>query len=258
MEELIPALPAYLLLLTRITSFLVTVPLFSYRSIPTTQRIILGAVLAWMMVYTIEVPTMAIDGNFIMLILKEATIGLFIGIVAFIIMSAIQIAGGFIDFQMGFAMANIIDPQTGAQSPIFGQFLNSFALLLLLGLNGHHLLLDGIFYSYQFLPLEGPWPAFGSQNVVEFIVITFAQVFAVAFQMAIPIVATLFLVDLALGITARTVPQLNIFVVGFPIKIGVSFLVISIMMGVFIALMQKVFEFMIVSMRDLMILLGGG
>ena len=76
--------------------------------------------------------------------------------------------------------------------------------------------------------------------------------------MSIPIVATLFLVDLALGITARTVPQLNIFVVGFPIKIGVSFIVLLIMMGVMIQVMKKLFEVMIISMRDLMIILGGG
>lgn len=87
---------------------------------------------------------------------------------------------------------------------------------------------------------------------------TFAGVFAVAFQMSIPIVATLFLVDIALGITARTVPQLNIFVVGFPLKIGVSFLVLVIMMGVLVAVMQKMFEIMIIAMRDLMIILGGG
>lgn len=258
MEELVPNLPAYLLILTRVTAFFVTVPLFSYKSIPTTQRIIFGAILAWMMVYTIEVPELAIDGTFIMLVIKEATVGLFIGVIAYIIMAAIQIAGGFIDFQMGFAMANIIDPQTGAQSPLFGQFLNALAMLLLLGLNGHHLLLDGIFYSYQFLPMDGLWPAFGSSGVAEYVLKTFAQTFAIAFQMSIPIVATLFLVDLALGITARTVPQLNIFVVGFPIKIGVSFLVLSIMMAVFVGLMQKIFEFMIVSMRDLMVLLGGG
>ena len=64
--------------------------------------------------------------------MKEVMVGLFIGLLAYIIMSAIQIAGGFIDFQMGFAIANVIDPQTGAQSPLIGQFLNSLALLLLL------------------------------------------------------------------------------------------------------------------------------
>lgn len=253
-----PAIPGYLLILTRITAFFVTVPLFSYRAIPATQRIILAAILAWMMAYSLDLPEVLVNGEYIYLIIKEATIGLFIGILAFIIMAAIQIAGGFIDFQMGFAVANVIDPQTGAQSPLLGQFFNSLAMLLLLALNGHHLLLDGIYYSYEFLPMTGSWPAFGSGQVVDFVLTTFTASFAIAFQMSIPIVATLFLVDLALGITARTVPQLNIFVVGFPIKISVSFLVLSIMMAVMVGVMQKLFEFMIVSMRDLMILLGGG
>lgn len=65
MEELIPAMSAYLLILTRITAFFVTVPLFSYRAIPTTQRIMLAAVLAWIMAYTIDMPEIAIDGEYI-------------------------------------------------------------------------------------------------------------------------------------------------------------------------------------------------
>lgn len=258
MDELVPALPGYLLILTRVTAFFVTVPLFSYKAIPTTQRIIFGAVLAFMMAYTLELPEIPIDGAYILLVMKETMVGLAIGMVAFIVMAAIQIAGGFIDFQMGFAIANVIDPQTGAQSPLLGQFFNVLAMLLLLALNGHHLLLDGIFYSYQYIPIDQMWPAFGSEGLVEFVITTFAASFAIAFQMSIPIVATLFLVDLALGITARTVPQLNIFVVGFPIKIGVSFMVLLIMMSVMVAVMQKLFEFMMISMRDLMILLGGG
>ncbi|PIC75220.1 flagellar biosynthetic protein FliR [Sporosarcina sp. P26b] len=258
MNEIIPSLPAFLLILTRVTSFFVTLPLFSYKTIPATQRLLFGAILAWMMSYSITMPELVIDGQYILLVLKEAVVGLSIGIAAFIIMSAIQVAGGFIDFQMGFAIANVIDPQTGAQSPLLGQFLNSLAMLLLLVVNGHHMLLDGIFYSYDFVPITAMWPPFGSPNMAEFIVLTFAKSFAIAFQMAIPVVATLFLVDLALGITARAVPQLNIFVVGFPIKIGVSFLVIVTMASVFIVVMKKMFEIMIVTMRNLMILLGGG
>lgn len=258
MEELIPSLAAYLLIFTRVTAFIVTVPLFSYRSIPTTQRIIFAAVLAWMMVYTIDAPVFEIDGTYILLVLKEATTGLFIGVIAYIVMSAIQIAGGFIDFQMGFAIANVIDPQTGAQSPLLGQFFNVLAILLMLTLNAHHMLLDGIFYSYRFIPIDTLWPAFGDERLIEFVIRTFAMTFAIAFQMSVPIVATLFLVDLALGITARTVPQLNIFVVGFPIKIGVSFLVLVTMFPVMIAMMRKLFEVMMSAMRDLMIILGGG
>lgn len=258
MEEIIPSLTVLLLIIARVTAFMVTLPLYSHRTIPATHRIGFAVVLSWMMYYTMEVSPFEINGEYILLIIKEVMVGLFIGLLAYIILSAIQIAGGFIDFQMGFAIANVIDPQTGAQSPLIGQFLNIIALLLLLALNGHHLLLDGIFYSYQFIPMETPGLAFGQENYVEFIMKTFAGVFAVAFQMSIPIVATLFLVDIALGITARTVPQLNIFVVGFPIKIGVTFIVLLVMMGVLLAVMQKMFEIMIISMRDLMIILGGG
>ncbi|MHA6258723.1 flagellar biosynthetic protein FliR [Sporosarcina sp. CAU 1771] len=258
MEELIPSLTTYLLILTRVTSFFVTIPLFSYKSIPTTQRIIFAALLAWMFTYTVDVPPMEVDGAYLLLVLKEAIVGLAIGMIAYIVMAAIQVAGGFIDFQMGFAIANVIDPQTGAQSPLLGQFFNSLAILLLLALNGHHLLLDGIFHSYQLIPIDQAWPDFGNERLAEFVVTTFVASFAIAFQMAIPIVATLFLVDVALGITARTVPQLNIFVVGFPIKIGVSFLVLFTMMAVMIEVMKQLFEFMIISMRDIMVILGGG
>ncbi|MEK4522578.1 flagellar biosynthetic protein FliR [Psychrobacillus sp. FSL W7-1457] len=258
MEEIIPSLTVLLLIIARVSAFMITLPLFSHRTIPATHKIAFAVILSWMMYYTMDVSPFEINGEYILLIIKEVMVGLFVGLLAYIILSAIQIAGGFIDFQMGFAIANVIDPQTGAQSPLIGQFLNIIALLLLLALNGHHLLLDGIFYSYQFIPMETTWLAFGQENYVEFIMKTFAGVFAVAFQMSIPIVATLFLVDIALGITARTVPQLNIFVVGFPIKIGVTFIVLLVMMGVLLAVMQKVFEMMIIAMRDLMIILGGG
>ncbi|MFD1204164.1 flagellar biosynthetic protein FliR [Sporosarcina contaminans] len=258
MEDLLPSVAVYLLILTRVTAFIVTVPLFSYRAVPTTHRILFAALLSWMMVYTIEAPAIEIDGVYFMYVMKEAATGLFIGLIAYIVISAIQIAGGFIDFQMGFAIANVIDPQTGAQSPLLGQFFNMLAMLLMLTLNAHHMLLDGIFYSYRFIPIDMLWPAFGEERLIEFVVKTFVAVFAIAFQMSVPIVATLFLVDLALGITARTVPQLNIFVVGFPIKIGVSFLVLATMATVMVTMMRKLFEVMISAMRDLMIILGGG
>jgi flagellar biosynthetic protein FliR len=260
MIELLEGLPnitAFLLILVRVSAFFIAMPFFSYRTIPAVQRIGLAAFLSYMMYFTLDVEVFEVNGEYILLILKEAMVGLGIGLLAAIIMSAIQMAGGFIDFQMGFAIANVIDPQTGAQSPLLGQFFNVMSFLLLLTLNGHHLLLDGIFYSYQFIPMDSGLN-FGSEAFVGHIMETFGAVFAIAFQMSVPVVACLFLVDLALGIIARTVPQLNIFVVGFPIKIGVSFIILFIMMGVMVAVMKNLFEFMILSMRDLMMILGGG
>ncbi|HWI49659.1 MAG TPA: flagellar biosynthetic protein FliR [Rummeliibacillus sp.] len=258
MKELVPNITIFLLILIRISAFFMTVPFFSYKTIPAKVKITLAVVLSWMMYYTVDVKPFDVNGEYILLMMKEAVVGLSIGLIAYIIMSAIQIAGGFIDFQMGFAIANVIDPQTGAQSPLLGQFFNTLALLVLLGTNGHHLILDGIFYSYKYIPMDSVWPAFGSSDLPQFVLKTFGSLFGIAFQMSVPIVATLFLVDIALGITARTVPQLNIFVVGFPIKIGVSFIVLIVMMGVMVAVMQKLFNFMFISMRDFMVLIGGG
>lgn len=257
MTEIIPKLPVLLLIFVRISAFFVSIPLFSYRTIPPQLKIALALILSWMMYYTFPIEVIAIDGNYILLILKEVVIGLMLGVCAYIVFSAVQIAGGFIDFEMGFAMANIIDPQTGAQSPLMGQFLNVLITFILLATNGHHLILDGIFYSYQFLPMNQMFPNFGDVGTVEFIIRLFASVFAIAFQLAAPIVATLFLVTIALGITGKTVPQLNIFVVGFPIKIAIGFIVFFITLSVMIQVMKYLVEYMIYAMRDLMILLGG-
>ncbi len=256
-NQLLPKFPAFLLILVRVTSFFVMMPLFSYRTIPTVHKIGLGFFLSWLIFYAIEPPALEINGTYFFLILKEALVGLLIGFTAYLILAAIQIAGGLIDFQMGFAIANVIDPQTGAQSPLMGQYLYTLGLLFLLSINGHHLLIDGIYNSYRFIPINQPWLPLGNSNVAEYMVRSFSSMFVVAFQMAIPIVGSLFLVDIALGIVARTVPQLNIFVVGLPVKIIVSFIVLIAVMGVMVSLVSHVFETMLATMRDMMELLGG-
>ncbi len=257
MTELFTNFPGFLLVLVRVASFFATLPLFSYRTIPAQHRLGIAFFLTWIMFYSMDNPTISVDGFYYMLIIKEAMVGLFIGFIAYVIVSVIQIAGAFIDFQMGFAIANVIDPQTGAQSPLVGQYLYTFALLLLLALNGHHLLLDGIYYSYQFIPLDQVWLPLGEETIIEFIVVTFNKVFIIAFQMAIPVVGSLFLIDVALGIVARTVPQLNVFVVGLPLKIAVSFIMLILVMSAMFMVVQQLFEMMIYTMRGLMALLGG-
>lgn len=108
------------------------------------------------------------------------------------------------------------------------------------------------------MPMDQFFPNFGEEGTALFIIKIFVSVFAIAFQMSAPIVATLFLVTLALGITGKTVPQMNIFVIGFPIKIVVGFLVLMVTMAVLVGVMKELIEFMIISLRDLMVILGGG
>jgi len=250
------AIPMFLLVFARILAFFMTLPLFSYRTIPTMYKIGFSFFLSLVMLTSMESTVIAFDSLYIFLLLKEVLVGLSIGLIAYIILSAVQIAGGFIDFQMGFAVANVIDPQTGAQSPLIGQYFYMFALLFLLSVNGHYLLIDGMYNSFQFIPID----SFISFNEIfsEFIIKTFNKMFLIAFQMALPLVGCLFLVDVALGIIARTVPQLNVFVVGLPLKIAVSFTVLLFFMSIYIMLAKILFETMFETMRDLMLILGGG
>lgn len=250
------SIPVFLLIFVRVAAFFATVPLFSYRTIPTPFKIGFSFFLALVMYYTVDSSNVPIDDMYLFLLIKEAIVGLLIGLLAYIILSAIQIAGGFIDFQMGFAIANVIDPQTGAQSPLTGQYLYIIALLFLLSVNGHHLLIDGIFYSYNLIPMQSFIP-FQDGTIAEFVITTFNKMFLIAFQMAIPIVGCLFLVDVALGIIARAVPQLNVFVVGLPIKIFVSFVVILFFLSLYVVLVKSLFETTFDAMRGLMQLFGG-
>jgi len=256
MEMLIEKYPAFLLVLTRITSFMVTIPLFSYRTIPNRLKIGLSFFLSLIITMTLNVPTIELSSLFIMLLMKEVLIGLLIGIVAFMIISAVQLAGSFIDFQMGFAIANVIDPQTGVQSPIIGQLFNILALLFMLSTNAHHLLINGIINSYQYIPIDQLSVQFSSGQVVETVIIAFQNMFLIALQMALPIVGSLFLVDVALGIVARTVPQLNVFVVGLPLKIGISFLMILLLLSALFLTIHELIEYMIDVIQKLIFSLG--
>ena len=257
MLEIVEFFPAFLLILVRVTAFLVTLPLFSYRTIPAMYKIGLAFFLAWLMFFSIDPPVMEIDYFYFMLIFKEVIVGLTVGLIAMVLMYAIQVAGGFIDIKMGFMMANVVDPQTGAQTPLMGGYLYTFALLFLLAIDAHHLLLDGVYYSYQFIPLDQLIIPFGNENILMHVVTTFNTMFIIAFQMSMPIVGCLFLVDVALGMIARAVPQVNVFVIGFPIKIFVGFILLVLVMPAFFTVTKHLVEQMIITMRTLMQLYGG-
>ena len=189
--------------------------------------------------------------------IKEALVGLTVGLIATILLYAIQVAGGLIDLKLGFLIANVIDPQTGTQSPLIGSYLYTFSLVFILATNGHHLLLDGAFYSFEFIPLEQLYLPFGEEHYVQYIATTFNTMFIIAFQMSMPIVGSIFLVDVALGMIARTVPQVNVFVVGLPLKIFLGFVMMLITMGPFFLLVQNLVDTMIETMRTLMEIYGG-
>ncbi|WP_416150936.1 flagellar biosynthetic protein FliR [Salipaludibacillus sp. HK11] len=257
MLEIFEWFPAFLLILVRISSFLLTLPFFSYQNIPGQMKIGLAVFMSWIIFFTEDWPVFEINYEFFLLIIKEALVGLTVGLIATILLYAIQVAGGLIDLKLGFMIANVIDPQTGAQSPLIGSYLYTFSLLFILATDAHHLLIDGMFYSYQFVPIDQVFLPFGNILVIEHVITAFNTMFIIAFQMSMPIVGSIFLVDVALGMVARTVPQVNVFVVGLPLKIFLGFIVLFLTMAPFFLLVDNLVETMTLTMRRLMELYGG-
>ncbi|AIQ75070.1 MULTISPECIES: flagellar biosynthetic protein FliR [Paenibacillus] len=258
METILQSLPVFLLIFCRITAFFVVVPVFSSQGVPTTFKIGISFFVA-LVVFSANGTGLTIpqDFSYILLIAREVLIGLLLGFVGYLMFMAIQTAGSFIDIQIGFGIANVIDPMTGTSAPILGNFKYMIALLMFLSMNGHHHLLDAIVYSYKWVPMNNDlFLGMIDGSLSEFLVRTFAQSFVLAFQMSAPLVTALFLTDVGLAFLARTAPQYNVFVIGVPLKIIIGLALLLVLMPGLAVLFQNLFDIMFESMENLLNLMG--
>ena len=251
MINLMQAFPVFLLIFCRVTTFFVIAPLISSRNVPTRFKVGLAtmvAILVYLSYGTTQ--TAAFDGEYVLLIIREMLIGLLLGYVAYMMIIAIQIAGAVLDIQIGFGMASVFDPTTGAVTPLTGNFKYMIAMLMFLSMNGHHRLLDAIVYSYNWVPIDNDlFVKIYDGSIMEFLLRAFAMVMVVAFQMAAPIVVALFLTDVGLGFLAKTAPQFNIFVIGVPIKIIVGLILLLLLMPSLTYIFDHLFTLMAESMQ---------
>lgn len=258
MQIILQFLPNFLLVFCRISAFFVVAPVFSFRGVPAQFKI--GFVFMVSLITFITLGTeeaVEWDYAYILSIIREVLVGLLLGFIAYMFFTIVQISGSFIDLQMGFGIANVIDPMTGTQSPIMGNFKFFIAILLFLALDGHHYLMRAIMESYQWVPISGDLFAhIYAGDVSEFLLLSFSTVFLLAFQMAAPLIAALFLVDVGMGILAKTAPQFNIFIIGIPLKILVGFLILLIMIPGFLYLFQDVFKTLFDHLIELLSIVG--
>ncbi|GGE46410.1 flagellar biosynthetic protein FliR [Pullulanibacillus camelliae] len=252
----IQALPLFLLVLVRLTSFFLTAPLFSYKTIPARFKLAFAVIFSFIITATMSTKAVEWSAQYPLLLLKEVVVGLGIGFVSGILFYAVQLAGAFIDIQMGFAVATLINPESQTSSPLTGQFFYILMMVFLFATNAHYMLLNGIYYSFQMIPVDKMAVGINQSPATFHVIHLTVSMFAIALQMALPILGCLFLVDVAVGIIARTVPQLNVFVVGIPLKIGVSLIILLIIMPIYVAMFREIFELTSDAMKDFMNYLG--
>ena len=233
----------FMLVFLRYLGLFILTPFFSSDLIITRIKLGLSLLLTIMSfplllnMYSVEFPqhVLIIIGHSV----REMAIGVLMGFILLLVFSAFQLAGKLIDLRMGFRIANELDPLTGESAPIMGQFKNVMATLLFLVINGHLLVVRGLFNSFSYIP---PGEAIFTQTSLwQLLVRRSADLFIVGFQIALPVVGTIFMVDVLLGFLARSVPQMNIFIVGLPFKILVGFIVLFLSLNVLVHFYEGLF-----------------
>ena len=220
---------------------MVSAPIFQSRVIPVKVKVLLAFALA-----LVVAPYIKSDLNLnqfstmmaIFTLIQEILVGLIIGFMANLVFYALQTAGYFIDTVIGFGIVNIIDPNTGSQMPVMGQFNYILATMIFLAINGHHTLIISLIQSYSIIK---PGMLFLKKEAVGIFVQGFAHMFYLGFNIGIPIMGTIFLVDVALGIIAKLVPQVNVFVIGFSVKILIGFIIIIFFIPIYVMLVAMAF-----------------
>ncbi|MCP4583176.1 MAG: flagellar type III secretion system protein FliR [candidate division Zixibacteria bacterium] len=221
-----------LLIILRVGGIMTVAPIFGHRNVPKMVKIGLILVLSLILLPTLSNVQVDLPPNLFAMagvLVKEIAAGLAVGFTSLLLFIAVQFAGNIIGLQMGFGIVNVIDPNSQAQVPLIGQFQFILAMLIFLSLNGHHMLISAISGSFQLIPLgQVTFTNLSADIMVRAIVDTVS----LAVKLGAPCIVTLFLLDVSLGIIARTVPQMNIFIVGFPLKISVGLLMLATSMPI--------------------------
>jgi len=224
------------------TGLFVAAPIFGRRNIPAYFKIGFAFMTALILANIVTVPDGGIGQNIYDIafaVIKEFVTGLTIGYVSYLIFTSVYLAGQLVDMQIGFGMVNVIDPTSNVQVPVTANFYFILSMLIFLMVNGHHYLIKALYDSFVQIPIG---MAHFGEEAFNIIVSVFGSVFVIGFKIAAPITAAIILTDVALGIMSRTVPQLNVFFLGMPLKIVLGIIVMILTVPAFIALLNSVFD----------------
>lgn len=241
------ALPYYLLVFTRVTGMFALSPVFGRRNVPARLKIGFSLILTYIFITAFPSQAeIAMDDLIVYTVLcaKELIIGLILGYITILFTNVTFTAGQIIDTQMGLGLSGIFDPNTSAQVSSSGMMLNLLMMLYFFSVNGHHMLIKIFSVIFGKIPVGN---VHISAGVVSTVVQSFTLAFLMAVNLAMPIIASAMLVELGLGLMVRTVPQMNAFIVGIPVKILIGFVVLYLMQPFYVQYCSYVFEKMFES-----------
>ena len=242
---------AFVLILFRVGAIVMTAPMFESGNIALPVKALLSFGLAFLVspVVNVRLPAGLGLEKLALGILGEVIIGMVIGYTTRLMFSSIELAGLVAGRQMGFAMAQSMDPMSQQQMPIIAEFKNLLAILLFLGINAHHFFIRALAESFEIAPPLGV--GFHPNTGQELIQLT-GKMFVNAVKVGAPLIGALLLSTTAIGLVAKTVKGMNVFIVGLPVKIFVGLLFFGASLPYFVSFYQSMFADFA---RDILVLL---
>ncbi len=244
----------FLLVLVRFSGLIVAAPVLGSRNFPVIAKVGLAGLSAIIVTPTIpalQQPLPADPLSFGALAIGEVMIGLMMGFVMTLVFAAIQVGGQIMDMQTGFGLMNVFNPAMETQFPIFGFYFFIVAVLYLLVSNGHHMMIRALVSTFHKIPLGG----FVARPRLFYEVSLWASaMFEDGLMIAVPVVAAMLLAYITMGILGRLIPQIHLFVVGFPVTIALGLLTVAFVTGLYLSILDGMFHRMF---KNVSVLING-
>ncbi|MBW2054713.1 MAG: flagellar biosynthetic protein FliR [Deltaproteobacteria bacterium] len=233
---------AFFLVLIRVSAILVMFPFFSARVIPTLIKAGLALMITIVLFPVINNQMVAFPGTLLgvaQLILAELIIGMTLGLMVQIFFEGVRMMGQMVGFQTGFAITNVLDPQSGMQVSIFANTAYLLAIVLFLLLNGHHILLNAVKSSFDIINVG----SFGlNVGMLKKMTKISGDMFVIAVKIGAPPIAALLFTNVAFGLITKLMPQMNIMIVAFPVQICIGLFFFGISLNVLLGFMKSYVE----------------
>ena len=232
----------FILVLVRVSGLMVSAPVLGSSSFPVVAKVGLTAAVAALITPVLPVlDTPLPDGvlMFASMAIGEFLIGLIIGFVITILFAAVQVGGQIMDLQTGFGMMNVFNPAMETQFPIFGFFLFIVAVLYLLAINGHHMMLLALARTYDHVGVGG----FMVQPEMLWEISTWGTaMFVDGVMIAAPVATAMLMAYVSMGLLGRLVPQIHLFVIGFPVTIATGLFLAAAILGIYVSVLDGMFD----------------
>lgn len=238
----------FMLIMIRIASFIWISPGFSFRSMPQLGKFVIAAGISLAVYGILPLPAELLTaGMFILLGVKEVLLGIAIGYISQLFFSGIEMAGTFVDFQVGFSMSMSYDPMMEIKSAFYGRLYYWILMVSYFATNMHHHLIRILINSYQQIPINQlSFSYMGIEGIVEL----FGYVFEIGVNLALPLVAVALISEIILALLSRTIPQINVLILGMPLKILGSIIFMYFFLPVLFENIEEVFPELLKYMEE--------